>query len=104
MTSIDEPWMSWQQLECLDAVARQLLERGWVVRMPRTVPGEAGQLAVSASPFSTVVTVAVDADHQLVLHTSVGRSVTVLDVAQLHAALHARLRRPGRQQTLGRSA
>ena len=95
--------LSWRQVECLDAVARQLLEHGWVVRMPRPVPGEARQLVVAAAPFSTVVTVAVDADHHLLV-TSAGRSVAVVDVEQLHGALQAWLGRPGSQQSLRRPA
>lgn len=99
MTSVGVSCPSWQQVEFLDAVARQLLEHGWVVRMPRPVSGEAGQLAVAAAPFSTVVTVAVDADHHL-LATSAGRSVAVADVAQLHGALRTWLCLPGSQQSV----
>lgn len=104
MTRASVSCLSWSQVECLDAVARQLLEHGWVVRMPRpVVPGEARQLVVAAAPFSTVVTVAVDADHHLLV-TSAGRSVAVGDVEQLHGALRAWLGRPVLQQPLRRPA
>lgn len=99
MTIAGVSCLSWRQVECLDAVARQLLEHGWVVRMPRPVPDEVRRLVVAAASFSVMVTVAVDVDHHL-LATSAGRSVKVPDVAQLYGALRAWLGRPGSQQSL----
>lgn len=72
----------------VDAVARELLTLGWLVRLQRSAGGQAPLLLVSRSGFdATPATVHVLSHHHVAIEIHPGALVDVDDLGQLHHRL-----------------